>query len=87
VAKEFRVRGPRGKVIEALGKVKRPFKICYEASCGYGYLHRELSRMAEQIKVAHPGQLRLIFRSKRKNDRVDAKKLATLLLLDEVPEV
>ena len=87
VTKEFQVRGPRRKVIETLGKLKRPFKVCYEASCGYGYLHRELSGMAEQIQVAHPGQLRLIFKSKRKNDRVDAKKLATLLLLEQVPEV
>jgi len=37
--------------------------------------------------VAHPGQLRLIFRSKRKSDRVDAEKLAKLLFLDEVPPV
>jgi len=37
--------------------------------------------------VAHPGHLRLIFRSKRKNDRVDAEKLAKLLYLDEVPPV
>ena len=40
-----------------------------------------------QVIVAHPGQLRLIFRSKKKNDRVDAKKLATLLFLDQVPQV
>ena len=39
------------------------------------------------MQVAHPGQLRLIFKSKRKNDRVDAKKLATLLLLNQVPTV
>jgi transposase len=39
------------------------------------------------VVVAHPGQLRLIFRSKRKNDRVDAEKLAKLLYLDEVPTV
>lgn len=37
--------------------------------------------------VAHPGQLRLIFKSKRKHDRVDAQKLARLLLMDLVPPV
>ena len=42
--------------------------------------------MARRVAVAHPGQLRLIFRAKRKNDRVDARKLAKLLYLDEVPE-
>jgi transposase len=37
--------------------------------------------------VAHPGQLRLIFRSKNKNDRNDAERLAKLLDLGEVPAV
>jgi transposase len=68
-------------------QVPRPFAICYEASCGYGYLHEQLSRYAQRVVVAHPAQLRLIFRSKRKNDRVDAAKLAKLLYLDQVPQV
>jgi transposase len=65
--------------------VAGPWTICFEATCGYGYLYRELSRLARRVVVAHPGQLRLIFRAKRKNDRVDARKLAKLLYLDEVP--
>jgi transposase len=46
-----------------------------------------LAKIARRVVVAHPGLLRLIFRSKRKNDRVDAEKLAKLLYLDEVPSV
>jgi len=42
--------------------------------------------VARRVVVAHPGQLRLIFRAKRKNDRIDARKLAKLLYLDEVSE-
>ena len=61
--------------------------MCFEASCGYGWLYERLKKMAQKVVVAHPGQLRLIFRSKRKNDRVDAEKLAKLLYLDEVPPV
>ena len=61
--------------------------MCFEASCGHGWLYERLKRMAQKVVVAHPGQLRLIFRSKRKNDRVDAEKLAKLLYLDEVPPV
>jgi len=48
-------------------------------------LYDELAAFASQVTMAHPGQLRLIFRAKRKNDRVDARKLATLLYLDQVP--
>ena len=81
------VRGHWTKLLERLATLKGKWMICFEATCGYGYLHRELSRMARRVIVAHPGQLRLIFRSKRKNDRVDARKLAKLLYLDEVPSV
>ncbi len=81
------IRGGWSKVLEELGKTKKPFAICFEASSGYGYLFEQLSTMARRVVVAHPGQLRLIFRSKRKNDRVDAEKLAKLLFLDEVPPV
>lgn len=63
------------------------FAVCFEASCGYGWLYDELITVAARVVVAHPGHLRVIFRSKRKNDRLDAERLAKLLFLDEVPGV
>lgn len=82
------VRGSWPKLLdEVAASVPRPFAVCYEASCGYGYLHERLSRLAERVAVAHPGRLRLIWGDKRKNDRVDAHKLARLLCLDAVPAV
>jgi transposase len=59
--------------------------VCFEASCGYGTLHDRLTTFCRTVQVAHPGKLRLIFQSKRKSDRVDARKLAKLLYLGEVP--
>jgi transposase len=95
------ILGPDGKLVKRLEvkgawpalfaavdrQVPRPFAVCYEASCGYGPLHDQLARRAERVVVAHPGQLRLIFRAKRKCDRVDGEKLAKLLYLDAVPAV
>jgi transposase len=63
------------------------FQVCYEASCGYGLYHDLLRPLAERVFVAHPGQLRWIFRSKNKNDRNDAERLAKLLYLGETPTV
>ena len=63
------------------------FEVCYEASCGYGHFHDLLRPVAARVLVAHPGQLRLIYRSKNKNDRKDAERLAKLLYLGEVPTV
>jgi transposase len=68
-------------------EVEGCYALCYEASCGYGALYDRLRRRAGRVVVAHPGQVRLIFRAKRKSDRVDARKLATLLYLDAVPPV
>jgi transposase len=81
------VVGEWGKVVAEVEALPRPLAVCYEASCGYGYLHGRLSKVSDRVEVAHPGHLRLIFRSKKKNDRVDAAKLAKLLYLDEVPQV
>ena len=81
------VRGGWDRLCEQLVGLAKPFQVCFEASCGYGALYDRLVRLAKRVVVAHPGHLRLIFRAKRKNDRVDARKLATLLFLDQVPPV
>lgn len=85
--KTHTVKGPWAELVLELQKIPRPFKICYEACLGYGWLYDELAQLAESVQVAHPGQVRLIFRAKRKNDRVDAQKLAKLLYLESVPMV
>jgi transposase len=87
VVRETKVRGGWQDLIKELKTLKEPFAICFEASCGAGHLHDQLCRVARRVVVAHPGQLRLIFKAKRKNDRVDARKLATLLFLDQLPAV
>lgn len=63
------------------------FEVCFEASCSYGWCYDLLRPLASRVVVAHPALLRLIFRSKQKNDRADAEKLAKLLYLGEVPTV
>jgi transposase len=63
------------------------FAVCYEASCGYGHYHDLLRPLAARVLVAHPGRLRLIFRSRDKNDRKDAERLAKLLYPGEAPAV
>jgi transposase len=87
IIREVKVRGGWPDLIKELKKLDHPFAICFEASCGAGHLYDQLCRIARRVVVAHPGQLRLIFKSKRKNDRVDARKLATLLFLDQIPAV
>ena len=75
------------QMMNYLKQLPGPWQVCYEASTGYGMYFESLSKIADHVAVAHPGLLRLIFRSKQKNDRRDAHKLAKLLYLDEVPVV
>lgn len=85
--KRFVHRGhPRG-LVEVLAGLGERFRVGFEASCGSGTLRDLLAPIAERVVVCHPGQLRLIFRSRRKNDRVDAEKIAKVLFLDEAPAV
>jgi transposase len=85
VAERHRVR----QVDHAVSIVRRlsSCQVCYEASSGYGALYELLVPLATRVVVAHPGLLRLIYRSRRKNDRVDAERLAKLLFIDQVPTV
>lgn len=91
--KEFAVKGGvevlARKLADHLAEVGpgEPVQIAFEASTGYGLLYDTLRPMAAQVVVAHPARLRLIFRAKRKTDRIDARKIATLLLLGELPAV
>jgi transposase len=83
------IHGRMEIVIEELRKIKHRFRICFEASTGYGVLYEALSGLprARRVIVADPGKIRLIFQSKRKTDRIDAQKLATLLFLQQLPHV
>lgn len=85
--REQEVKGGYEAVAGALSKIEEPFQVCYEASTGYGALYERLTPLAQRVLVAHPGRLKLIFQSSRKHNRADARKLATLLHLDQVPTV
>ena len=85
VIKQLHVCGRFAEVAEALAKLKEPLEVVFEATGGYGPLHEKLSAVARRVVMAHPASLRLIWGTRRKNDRIDAQKLAKLLYLDAVP--
>jgi hypothetical protein len=62
VLQRSRVRGLE-EMLRLLKGLPDRFEVCYEASCGYGHYHDLLQPLAARVLVAHPGQLRLIFRA------------------------
>jgi len=57
-----------------------------EATIFTGWIYDHLLPQAEAVKVAHPLMLRAIAAAKRKNDRIDAGKIADCLRCDFLPE-
>jgi transposase len=85
IIKQRTIRGGYAEVAEQLAGLHQPLEVVFEATGGYAPLHEKLSAVAQRVVMAHPAALSLIWKSKRKNDRVDAQKLAKLLYLDAVP--
>lgn len=75
------------ELVRQVGKLGSDIAVCFEATCGAGWLYDQLRKVARRVVVANPMKLKLVFASKRKNDGRDAERLAKLLFLDEVPEV
>lgn len=63
-----------------------PRMMAMEATIFTGWIYDHLLPHAEKVKVAHPLMLRAIAAAKRKNDRIDAAKIADCLRCDFLPE-
>ena len=64
----------------------RPWIGAMEATLFTGWIYDLLKPLAQELKVAHPAMLKAIAASKKKNDRVDARKIADLLRCNLLPE-
>src|SRR5499427_7049132 len=64
----------------------QPRMIAMEATIFTGWIYDHLLPHAEKVKVAHPLMLRAIAAAKKKNDRIDAGKIADCLRCDFLPE-
>src|SRR5258708_25109502 len=64
----------------------QPWTAAMEATVFTGWIYDHLQPHAAGLKVAHPLMLRAIAAAKKKNDRVDAKKICDFLRCDFLPE-
>ena len=64
----------------------QPWTVAMEATIFTGWIYDHLLPHAAGVKVAHPLMLRAIAASKKKNDRIDAGKIADCLRCDFLPE-
>src|SRR3954470_2251479 len=64
----------------------QPWTAALEATLFTGWIYDHLRPHAAAVKVAHPVMLRAIAAAKKKNDRIDASKIADCLRGDFLPE-
>jgi len=62
-------------------------EVVFEISGQAGFIYDSLIDYVDAIKVANPSKMTWIYRTAKKNDRIDARKMAVLLSIGEIPEV
>jgi len=86
LVKEGEIPATRAELGAWATGLRRPWTGALEATLFTGWIYDFLRPQAQALKVAHPAMLKAITASKKKNDRVDAQKIADLLRCDLLPE-
>src|SRR6201985_2298109 len=85
VYQEGKIGSSRGELDMWIRTMPQPRMIAMEATIFTGWIYDHLLPHAERVKVAHPLMLRAIAAAKRKNDKIDASKIADCLRCDFLP--
>jgi transposase len=86
VHQEGKIGSTRRELDAWIKTLPQPRMIAMEATIFTGWIYDHLLPHAEKVKVAHPLMLRAIAAAKKKNDQIDARKIADLLRCDLLPE-
>ena len=86
VHSEGKIGSTRQELDAWVRTLPQPRMIAMEATIFTGWIYDYLLPRAEKVKVAHSRMLRAIALAKKKNDRIDAGKIADCLRCDFLPE-
>jgi len=86
VMAEGKIRARREELTAWAQGQPQPWVGALEATLFTGWIYDHLRPYAQQIRVGHPAMMRAITAAKKKNDQVDAQKIADLLRCDLLPE-
>jgi transposase len=75
------------KFLQKQKKAGQKIHLTFEISGEAGYRYDALADLVDDITVSNPAKMTWIYRTSKKNDRIDARKQAILLSIGEVPKV
>ncbi|MHC4477335.1 MAG: IS110 family RNA-guided transposase [Planctomycetota bacterium] len=79
--------GQMKKFLQMQQRAGEKLHLTFEISGQAGYHYDRLSDSVEDIAVSNPAKMTWIYRTSKKNDRIDAHKQAILLSIGQVPKV
>lgn len=86
VVREGTIPATREALLEWQKTLPKPWIGAMEATLFTGWIYDFLKPFALEIKVANPLRLKALYGAKKKNDRIDARKIADMLSVDLLPE-
>jgi transposase len=86
ICQEGKVGATRWELDIWIKTLPQPWTVAMEATIFTGWIYDHLKPHAADVKIAHPLMLRAIAAAKKKNDSIDAGKIADCLRCDFLPE-
>jgi transposase len=86
IQRQGTIGATRNELDTWMATLPQPWTVAMDATIFTGWIYDYVLPHAAQVKVAHPVMLRAIAASKKKNDRIDAGKIADCLRCDILPE-
>jgi transposase len=86
ILQENTIEATRPALDTWMRQLPQPGTAGMEATMFTGWIYDRLASSGASVKVAHSAMLKAIAAGKKKNDQVDARKIADLLRCDYFPE-
>jgi transposase len=86
IVEEGRLRATHDALRQWAGKRREPWRGAMEATLFSGWIYDTLKPFAAELQMGHPAMMKAIGASKKKNDKIDARKTADLVRCNLLPE-
>lgn len=87
IIRQSTIKARPQSIADWVAEAPKPFSVLMEATLFSGWIYDEFKKYSKDVRAGNPAQMSYIAKSKHKDDKLDAEKLADLLRVDMVPEV
>jgi transposase len=86
IVEEGKLRATHDALRQWAGRRREPWRGAMEATLFSGWIYDTLKPFAAELQIGHPAMMKAIGASKKKNDKIDARKTADLVRCNLLPE-